>query len=77
MSLKPGGGIQQPRTVHDLLILQHTDVIHAFRMIDKIARKEGHRQVFVEYLNEITNNSRNASFLFDEDFTKIGPNTKH
>ena len=36
-----------------LLEIQHTD-----SMADKIARKEGHRQVFIEYLNEITNNSR-------------------
>ena len=35
-----------------LLEMQHTDSIHAFKMADKIARKEGHRQVFVEYLNE-------------------------
>ena len=39
----------------------------------KIARKEGHRnrQVFVEYLNEIAHNSRDASFLSDEDFTEV------
>ena len=40
-------------------------------MADKIARKKGHRPVFVEYVNEITDNSRDASFLFDEDLTKI------
>ena len=40
-------------------------------MADKIARKEGHRQVFVEYLNEIAQNSRDASFLSDEDFTEV------
>ena len=50
-----------------LLEMQHTDGVHAFKMADKIARKEGHRQVFVEYVNKI---SRDASFLFDEDFTK-------
>ena len=37
---------------------------HAFKMADKIARKEGHRQVFVEYVNEIADNSRTASFRF-------------
>ena len=47
----------------------------AFKMTDKIARKEGHRQVFVEYVNEITDNSRTASFRFYEDFTEIGHNT--
>ena len=45
---------------------------HAFKMADKIARKEGHRQVFVEYVNEIAYNSRTASFRFYEDFTEIG-----
>ena len=41
-------------------------------MADKIARKEGHRQVFVEYLNEIAHNSRDVSFLSDdEDFTEV------
>ena len=54
-----------------LLEMQHTDSIHAFKMADKIARKEGHRQVFVEYLNEIAQNSRDASFLSDEDFTEV------
>ena len=48
---------------------------HAFKMADKIARKEGHRQVFVEYVNEIADNSRTASFRFYEDFTEIGHNT--
>ena len=48
--------------------MQHTDSIHAFKMADKIAR---HRQVFVEYLNEIAHNSRDASFLSDEDFTEV------
>ena len=51
--------------------MQHTDSIHAFKMADKIARKEGHRQMFVEYLNEIAHNSRDASFLSDEDFTEV------
>ena len=52
--------------------MQHTDSIHAFKMADKkIARKEDHRQVFVEYLNEIAHNSRDASFLSDEDFTEV------
>ena len=51
--------------------MQHTDSIHAFKMADKIARKEGHRQVFVEHLNEIAYNSRDASFLSDEDFTEV------
>ena len=40
-------------------------------MADKIARKEGHRQVFVEYLNEIAHNSRDAPFLSDGDFTEV------
>ena len=53
MSLKPGTGIPRPRTVHKslyiLLEMQHTQMgFHAFKMADKIARKEGHRQVFVE-----------------------------
>ena len=57
MSLKPGTGIPRPRTVHKslyiLLEMQHTQMgFHAFKMADKIARKEGHRQVFVEYVNE-------------------------
>ena len=47
----------------------------AFKLTDKIARKEGHRQVFVEYVNEIADNSRTASFCFHEDFTEIGHNT--
>ena len=51
--------------------MQHTDSIYAFKMADKIARKEGHRQVFVEYLNEIAHNSRDTSFLSDEDFTEV------
>ena len=54
MSLKPGIGIPRPRAVHELLIvleMQHTDDVHAFKMADKIARKEGHWQVFVEYVN--------------------------
>ena len=54
-----------------LLEMQHTDSIHAFRMADKIARKEVHRQVFVGYVNESAHNSRDASFLSDEDFTEI------
>ena len=49
--------------------MQHADSIHAVKMTDKIARKEGHRQVFVEYLNVIAHNSRDASFLSDEYFT--------
>ena len=54
MSLKPGTGIPRPRTadesLHILLEMQHTQMgFHAFKMADKIARKEGHRQVFVEY----------------------------
>ena len=40
-------------------------------MADKTARQEGHRQVFVGYLNEIAHNSRDASFLSDEDFTEV------
>ena len=51
--------------------MQHTDSIHAFRMADKIAKKEGHRQVLVEYLNETVHNSRGTSFLSDEDFTEV------
>ena len=54
-----------------MLEIQHTAGIHALKMADKIARKEGHRQVFVEYLNEIAQNSRDASFLSDEDFTEV------
>ena len=54
-----------------LLEMQHTDSIHAFKMADKIARKKGHRQVFVEYLNEIAHNLRDASFLSAEDFTEV------
>ena len=75
MNFKPGTGIPRPRTVHELLILlemQHTDGVHAFRMADKIARKKGHRQVFAEYVNKISRDaSRDASFFFEEDFTKI------
>ena len=75
MSLKPDAGILRHRTVHELLIfsleMQHTDGVHAFKMAEKIARKEGHRQMFVEYVNEIADNSKEASFLFDEGFTKI------
>ena len=75
MSLKPAGtGIPRPRTVHKLLILlemQHTDGVHAFKMAVKIVRKEGHWQVFVEHVSEIADNSRDASFLCDEDFTEI------
>ena len=51
--------------------MQHIDSIHAFKMADKIARKEGHRQVFVEYLNAVAHNSRDASFLSDEDLTEV------
>ena len=40
-------------------------------MADKIARQEGRRQVFLEYLNGIAHNSRDASFLSDEDFTEV------
>ena len=41
-------------------------------MADKITRQEGYRQVFVGgYLNEIAHNSRDASFLSDEDFTEV------
>ena len=80
MSLKLGTGIPRPRTVHEslyiLLEMQHTQMtFHAFKMADKIARKKGHRQVFVEYVNEIANNSRTASFRFYKDFTEIGHNT--
>ena len=80
MSLKPGAGIPRPRTVHESLYIlremQHPQMgFHAFKMADKIARKEGHRQVFVEYVNEIADNSRTASFRFYEDFTEIGRNT--
>ena len=59
---------------HKLLILlemQHTDGVHAFKMADKIASKEGHRQLFVEYVNEIADSLRDASFLSNEDFTEI------
>ena len=48
---------------------------HAFKMADKIERKEGHRQACVEYVNEIADNSRTASFRFYEDFTEISHNT--
>ena len=58
MSLKPGTGIPRPRALHELLIvleMQHTDDVHAFKMADKIAgkiaRKEDHWPVFVEYVN--------------------------
>ena len=76
MSLKPGTGIPRPRTVHEslyiLLEMQHTQMaFHAFKMADKIVRKEGHRQVFLEYVNEIADNSRTASFRFYEDFTEL------
>ena len=71
MSLKPGTGIPRPRTHESLYILlkmQHTQMgFHAFKMADKIARKEGHRQV---YVNEIADNSRTVSFRFYEDFTE-------
>ena len=72
MSLKPGNGIPRPGTADEslyiLLEMQHTQMgFHAFKMADKIARKEGHRQVFVEYVNEIADNSRTASFRFYED----------
>ena len=40
-------------------------------MADKIARKEGHRQVFEDHVNEIAETSKNASFLSDEDFLEI------
>ena len=53
------------------LFAENATHIHAFKMANKIARKEGHRQVFVEYLNEIAHNSRDASFLSDEDFTEV------
>ena len=82
MSLKPGTGIPRPRTVHEslyiLLEMQHTQMaFHGFKMADKINCKEGgrHREVFVEYVNEIADNSRTASFRFYEDFTEIGHNT--
>ena len=39
-----------------LLEMQHRDGIHAFKMADKIAGKEGHRQRFVEYLSEMAHN---------------------
>ena len=51
--------------------MQHTDSIHAFKMADKIARKEGHQQVFVEYLNEIAHNSRDASFCLMKTSQKL------
>ena len=51
--------------------MQHADDIHAFKMAGKNARKEDHQKVFVEYLNETADNSRDASFLSDEDFTEI------
>ena len=49
LSLKPGTGIPRPRTVDQslyiLLEMQHTQIgFHAFKMADKIAKKEGHRQ---------------------------------
>ena len=64
-------------SLYILLEMQHTQMAfyHALKMADKIARKEGHRQVFVEYVNEIANNSRTASFRFHEDFTEISHNT--
>ena len=51
MNLKSGTGTPQLRTVHELFILvgmQNIDGVHAFKMADKIARKEGHRRVFLE-----------------------------
>ena len=48
--------------------MQNTNSIHAFKMADKIARKEGYRQVFVD---EIAHNSREAFFPSDEDFTEV------
>ena len=54
-----------------LLEMQHTGGVHALKMTDKIARKEGPQQVFVEYRNEIADSSRDTSFLSDEDFTEI------
>ena len=50
--------------------MQPTDGLRSFKMGDKIVRKEGHRQVFVDYANEIADNSKNASFLSDEDLTE-------
>ena len=75
MSLKPGTGIPRPRTVHEslyiLLEMQHTQMgFHAFKMADKIARKEGHRQVFVEYVNEIADNSM-LLFVFTKTSQKL------
>ena len=80
MSLKPGTVIPRPRTVYEslyiLLEMQHTQMaFQAFNMADKIARKECHRQVFKEDVNETADNSRTASFRFYEDFTEIGHNT--
>ena len=76
MSLKPGTGIPRPRTAHEslymLLEMQHTQMaFHAFKMADKIARKEGHRQVFVEYVNEIADNSRLLLFVFTKTSQKL------
>ena len=39
---------------------------YVFKMANKIARKKGHWQMFVEY-----HNSKNASFLSDEDLIEI------
>ena len=60
-------------SLYILLEMQHTQMAfhHAFKMADKIARKEGHRQVFVEYVNEIADNSRTASLRFYKDFTEV------
>ena len=44
--VEPQNRVLESPTVHKLLILlemQHTDCVHAFKMADKIARKEGPR----------------------------------
>ena len=76
MSLKPGTGVPRPRTVDEslyiLLEMQHTQMaFHAFKMADKIARKEGHPQVFVEYVNKIADNSRLLLFVFTKTSQKL------
>ena len=48
--------------------MQSTDGVHAFRMADKIARKEDDWQVFI---NDIADNSIDVSFFSEEGFTEI------
>ena len=72
--LKSRNGIPCPYTVHEWLILlemQHTDSIDSFKMADKVARNEGHRQVFVEYLNEVAYSWRVLLFCLMKTWQKL------